>query len=67
MSNLVFECPATHDFCDRYNSLFQARQGDAIILFTWQNDSIGVAYSMHFLEKQAHALAYCGSQTCDHP
>ena len=39
----MFECPAFQDLRDRYENLFQAPQGDAIILFMWQDDIIGVA------------------------
>ena len=43
--HLVFECPALQVLCDRYENLFQAPQpeGDAIILFMWQDDIIVVA------------------------
>jgi hypothetical protein len=39
----VFECPALQEMHDRYETLFQASQGDAMILFMWQVDIIGVA------------------------
>ena len=41
--HIVFECPALQDLRDRYENLFQAPQGDAMILFMWQDDIIGVA------------------------
>ena len=41
--HLVFECPALQDLRDRYENLFQAPQGDAMTLFMWQDDIIGVA------------------------
>ena len=39
----LFECLALQDLHDRYQHLFQAPQGDAMILFMWQDDIIGVA------------------------
>ena len=41
--HLVFECPALQDLRDRYENLFQAPEGDAMILFMWQDDIMGVA------------------------
>ena len=41
--HLLFEYPAFQDLRDRYEDLFQAPQGDAMILFMWQDDIIGVA------------------------
>ena len=41
--HFLFECPALQDLRDRYEDLFQAPQGDAMILFMWQDDIIGVA------------------------
>ena len=41
--HIVCECPALQDLCDRYEILFQAPQGDAMILFMSQDDIIGVA------------------------
>ena len=42
-SNTVFECPALYNLQDRYEILCQAPQEDAMILFMWQNDFVGVA------------------------
>ena len=39
--HLLFECPALQDLRDRYENLFQAPQGHAVILFMWQDDIIG--------------------------
>ena len=39
----MFECPALQGMRDRYGNLFRAPQGDAMILFMWQDDIIGVA------------------------
>ena len=44
--HIVFECPALQDLRDRYENLFQAPQGDAMILFMWQDDRIGVLGSL---------------------
>ena len=41
--HLLVECPALQDLLDRYENLFQAPQNDAMILFMWQDDIIGVA------------------------
>ena len=41
--HIVFECPALQTLRDRYENLFQAPQGDAMTLFMWQSDIIGVA------------------------
>ena len=41
--HIVVECPALQDSRDRYENLFQAPQGDAMILFMWQDDIMGVA------------------------
>ena len=39
----MFECPALQDLRDRCKNLYQAPQGDAMILFMSQYDIIGVA------------------------
>ena len=39
----MFECPALQELHDRYEKLFQAPQGDAMIFHMWQDDIIGVA------------------------
>ena len=41
--HLVLECPALQDLRDRNKNLFQAPHGEAMILFMWQDDIIGVA------------------------
>ena len=38
------EGPALQEMHDGYELLFQASQADAMILFMWQVDIIGVAY-----------------------
>ena len=56
--HLVFECPALQDFRDRYEKLFQAPQGHAMILIMWQDDIIGVApYIDAGLKDCTHQLA----------
>ena len=53
--HLAFECPALQDLRDRYEYLFQAPQVDAMILFMWQDDIIGVAWFFDAcLEKSVH-------------
>ena len=42
-STLYFECPALQDLHDNDKNLFKAPHGDAMILFMWQDDIIGVA------------------------
>ena len=39
----MFECPALQDLRGRIKNLFKAPPGDAVILFIWQDDIIGVA------------------------
>ena len=39
----MFECPALQELRDRKLNLFKAPHGDAMILFMWQDDIIGVA------------------------
>ena len=41
--DIVFECPALQYLPDRYENLLQAPHADAIILFMWQDDFLGVA------------------------
>ena len=40
--SLVFKCPALQDLRDRYENLLQGPQGNATLLFMWQDDIIGV-------------------------
>ena len=44
LSALQGNAVALQDLCDRYENLFQAHQVDAMILFIWQDDIIGVAW-----------------------
>ena len=39
--HLVFECPALQNLRNEYDNLFQASQGDAMILFMWQDPAAG--------------------------
>ena len=41
--HLVFECPALQDLRNRNKNLFKVPHGDAMIMFMWQDDTIGVA------------------------
>ena len=65
--HLVFECPALQDLRDRYENLFQAPRGDAMILFMWQDDIIGVARFMDACLERLYASAGppTGDQTSD--
>ena len=40
--HLVFECPALQDLRDKRPHLFDGAQTDAMVLFMWQDDMIGV-------------------------
>ena len=60
--HLVFECPALQDLRDMYENLFQAPQGDAMILFKWQDDMVGLAW---FID--ASAGPPVGAQASDQP
>ena len=65
--HLVFECPASHD---RYENLFQTSQGDAMILFMWQDDIIGVARFIDAYLKRVYtspAGPPVGDQASDQP
>ena len=56
-SDSKFECPALQDLHDRYETLFQASQGDAMILFMWQDDIIGVARSIDACFERVYTAA----------
>ena len=38
----MYECPLLQYLRERYENMVQAPQGDAMILFMWQDDIIGV-------------------------
>ena len=40
--HLVFECPALQDLRNKRPHLFEGAQADAMVLFMWQDDMIGV-------------------------
>ena len=46
--------PALQDLRDRHENLFQAPQGDAVMLFMWQDDIVGVARFVRMLRKCLH-------------
>ena len=46
-ASLLFECPSLQGLRDKYENLFQAPQGGAMILFMWQDDMTGFA---HFID-----------------
>ena len=66
--HFVFEC-ALHDLRDRYGNLFQAPQGDAMILFMWQDDIIGVARFIDACLERVYTSAGppVGDQASDQP
>ena len=39
---MVCECPALQDLRDKRHHLFESAQTDAMVLITWQDDTIGV-------------------------
>ena len=41
-NHLVFECPALQDLRNKRAHLFEGAQADAMVLFIWQDDMIGV-------------------------
>ena len=67
--NLLYECPALQDLRDRYENLFQAYQGDAMTLFMWQDDVIGVARVIDHAQKECYTSAGppVGDQASDQP
>ncbi len=67
--HLVFECPASQDLRDRNKNLFQAPHGDAMILFMWQDDIIGVARFIDACLERVYTSAGppVGDQASDQP
>ena len=67
--HLVSECPALQDLRDRFESLFQAHQGGAMILFMWQDDVIGVVQHLYMCIERVNTSAGppVGDQTSDQP
>ena len=39
---LMFQCPALQDLRNKRPHLFEGAQADAMVLFMWQDDTIGV-------------------------
>ena len=66
---IVFESPALQDLHDRYENLFQAPPGDAMILFMWQDDIIGLARFIDACLERVCTSAGppAGDQTSDQP
>ena len=66
---LWFECPTLQDLLDRYENLFQAPQGHAMILFMWQDDIIGVARFIDACLERVYTSAGppMGDQASDQP
>ena len=65
----MLECPALQDLRDRYENLFQAPQGDAVILFMWQDDIISVAQFIDACLERVYTSAGppAGDQASDQP
>ena len=58
-SNLVFECPALQDLRDKRPHLFDGAQTDAMVLFMWQDDMIGV---VRFIDDCLERILYTSDQ-----
>ena len=67
--HLVYECPALQDLRDGYENLVQAPEGDAMILFMWQDDIIGVARYIDACSERVYTSAGhpVGDQASDRP
>ena len=67
--HLLFECPALQDLLNRYENLFQAPHGDAVILFMRQDDIIGVAWIIDASLERVYSSAgpLVGHQASDQP
>ena len=63
------KCPALQDLRGRFENLFQAPQGDAMILFMWQDDTIDVARFIGACLERVYTSAGppAGDQASDQP
>ena len=52
--HFLFECPALQDLRDRYENLFEALQGDVMILSMWRDDIINVAQFINACLRSVH-------------
>ena len=57
--HLVFECPALQDLRDKRPHLFDGAQTDAMVLFMWQDDMIGV---VRFIDDCLERILYTSDQ-----
>ena len=57
--HLVFECPALPDLRGKRPHLFQGTQADAMVLFMWQDDIIGV---VRFIDACLERILYTSDQ-----
>ena len=57
--HLVFECPALQDLRDKRPHLFQGARADAMVLFMWQDDMIGV---VRFIDECLERILYTSDQ-----
>ena len=57
--HLVFECPALQDLRDKRPHLFQGAPADAMVLFMWQDDMIGV---VRFIDECLERILYTSDQ-----
>ena len=57
--HLVFECPALQDLPDKRPHLFEGPQADAMVLFMWQDDMIGV---VRFIDERLERIFYTSDQ-----
>ena len=57
--HLVFECPALQDLHDKRPHLFDGARTDAMVLFMWQDDMIGV---VRFIDECLERILYTSDQ-----
>ena len=57
--HLVFECPALQDVRDKRPHLFKGTQADAMVLFTCQDDMMGV---VRFINECLERILYTSYQ-----
>ena len=57
--HLVFECPALQDLRDKRPHLFEGTQADAMVLFMWHDDILGV---VRFIDACLERILYTSDQ-----
>ena len=55
----MFECPALQDLRDKRPHLFDGAQTDAMVLFMWQDDMIGM---VRFIDECLERILYTSDQ-----